>query len=221
MTAAFPTWGELATSTQAPLAPQLPHCLPHLTKRELGNSFSFKENWKFTGKHMKLCKFPNNSQKVWGLEILNYFEAAILIHTWWFQLTGLLGDDILTLEQRQNLRWNHSKGLKRTVGRCFCWHTCKGNWKKWQKASANISPCSHQPSQKLTLRDRSHISWLFCPWPLDEKHLWIKIRILLHLPYISKLKWGRQAKGLVTAASHHSIRSATMPQFQREGSIKV
>lgn len=66
-TAAFPTpystWRELAervlaTSNQAPLAPRLPRCLSHLTTREPGNSFSFTENCKFTGKHMKLCKFP-------------------------------------------------------------------------------------------------------------------------------------------------------------------
>lgn len=44
------------------------------------------------------------------------------------------------------------KSLKRTVGKCFYWHTCKSNWKKWQIITANISPCSHQSSQKLTQR---------------------------------------------------------------------
>lgn len=87
-----------------------------------------------------------------------------------------------------------------------------------------------QSSQRLTLRDRSHSSWLpnqyrsirsYCPWLLDEKHFQVKTMILLSLPYSFMLKWGRQPKVLVTAASHHSITSVTMVQFQWQASIKA
>lgn len=77
----------------------------------------------------------------WKLVSLSSFILPHLaeLHTW----TPMM-QDVFSSQTR----------LKRTVSRCFYWHTCKGNEKKWWKAIEDIRPCSQQFSQKLSLGDK-------------------------------------------------------------------